>query len=91
MGEDMLRIGLALGIAVVIVLVTAGVVLRVAWEVLDWPLSISPSQAYLSQARVDLYDCPDFTYQEDAQAVYDQETSDPYGLDSPRREKPTRG
>jgi hypothetical protein len=32
-------------------------------------------------AQEDLYDCADFTYQEDAQAVYDQDTSDPYGLD----------
>jgi len=29
----------------------------------------------------DLYDCADFQYQEDAQAVYDQDTSDRYGLD----------
>ena len=29
----------------------------------------------------DVYNCPDFTYQEDAQAVYDQDTSDPNGLD----------
>jgi hypothetical protein len=67
MGEDMLRIGLALGIAVVVVIVAAGMVLRVAWEVIDWPLSsIGPPQAYLSQVRGDLYDCSDFTYQEDA-------------------------
>ena len=32
-------------------------------------------------AQQDLYDCPDFQYQEDAQAVYNQDTSDPYGLD----------
>ena len=32
-------------------------------------------------AQQDLYDCADFQYQEDAQAVYDQDTSDPYGLD----------
>src|SRR5215204_6487918 len=32
-------------------------------------------------AQTDLYDCADFQYQEDAQAVYDQDTSDPYGLD----------
>ncbi len=31
----------------------------------------------------DLYDCGDFSYQEDAQAIYDQDTSDPYGLDGP--------
>jgi hypothetical protein len=34
-------------------------------------------------AQQDLYDCGDFQYQEDAQAVYDQDTSDPYGLDGP--------
>ena len=31
---------------------------------------------------VDL-DCTDFAFQEDAQAVYDQDTSDPHGLDGP--------
>jgi hypothetical protein len=30
----------------------------------------------------DLYDCDDFTYQEDAQRVYDRDPSDPYGLDA---------
>ena len=34
-------------------------------------------------AQTDLYDCADFQYQEDAQAVYDQDTTDPYGLDGP--------
>ena len=34
-------------------------------------------------AQQDLYDCSDFTYQEDAQAVYNRDTSDPYGLDGP--------
>ena len=29
----------------------------------------------------DVYNCSNFTYQEDAQAVYDQDTSDPNGLD----------
>jgi hypothetical protein len=37
-----------------------------------------------AQAQEDLYDCEDFTYQEEAQAVYDQDTSDPYGLDGPQ-------
>src|SRR5215217_5971316 len=32
-------------------------------------------------AQTDRYDCPDFTYQEEAQAVYEQDRSDPYGLD----------
>ena len=31
----------------------------------------------------DLYDCANFQYQEDAQAVYNQDTSDPNGLDGP--------
>jgi hypothetical protein len=31
----------------------------------------------------DLYDCNSFTYQEQAQAVYDADPSDPYGLDGP--------
>jgi hypothetical protein len=30
----------------------------------------------------DLYDCDDFTYQEEAQRVYDRDPSDPYGLDA---------
>jgi hypothetical protein len=34
-----------------------------------------------ASAQEDLYDCPDFEYQEDAQAVYDRDPSDPYGLD----------
>lgn len=29
----------------------------------------------------DVYNCDDFTYQEEAQAVYDADTSDPNGLD----------
>jgi hypothetical protein len=34
-------------------------------------------------------DCADFDYQEDAQAVYDQDTSDPNGLDGPAGERYT--
>jgi hypothetical protein len=34
----------------------------------------------------DPYDCGDFTYQEDAQAVFDQDPSDPSGLDGPQGE-----
>ncbi len=39
--------------------------------------------APVALAQQDLYDCADFSYQEDAQAVYDQDTSDTYGLDGP--------
>jgi hypothetical protein len=34
-----------------------------------------------AQAQEDLYDCEDFTYQEEAQAVFDADPSDPYRLD----------
>jgi hypothetical protein len=42
-------------------------------------LGLSASPAFAQSS--DLYDCPDFTYQEEAQAIYDQDPSDPYGLD----------
>ena len=34
----------------------------------------------------DQFDCADFDTQEEAQAVYDQDTSDPSGLDGPQGE-----
>jgi hypothetical protein len=43
--------------------------------------SLAPALAQ-SPAEGDLYDCGDFTYQEDAQRVYDRDPSDPYGLDA---------
>jgi hypothetical protein len=36
-----------------------------------------------AQETADQFDCEDFQYQEDAQAVYDQDPSDPHGLDGP--------
>ncbi|MEU6352534.1 hypothetical protein ABZ896_24945 [Streptomyces sp. NPDC047072] len=42
-------------------------------------LAVGPL-AGVAHARADL-DCSDFTYQEDAQAVYDRDTSDPNRLD----------
>jgi hypothetical protein len=36
-----------------------------------------------AQEDADQLDCEDFQYQEDAQAVYDQDPSDPHGLDGP--------
>jgi hypothetical protein len=53
----------------------SGFALRVAWESFD-----EPAEAQ-SVAEGDRYDCEDFTYQEEAQRVYDQDPSDPYGLD----------
>ncbi len=48
-----------------------------------WVLcSLAPAGAQSVQEG-DLYDCEDFTYQEEAQRVYDRDTSDPYGLDGP--------
>ena len=36
-----------------------------------------------AQETADQFDCEDFQYQEEAQAVYDQDPSDPHGLDGP--------
>lgn len=41
------------------------------------------ASASASASAADQFDCMDFTYQEEAQAVYDQDTSDPNGLDGP--------
>lgn len=45
-------------------------------------LAISVSLAGPAHAQ-DLLNCGDFTYQEDAQAVFDQDPTDPHGLDGP--------
>jgi hypothetical protein len=56
----------------------SGFMLRLALQdVIEPP---TPAEA---QVQTDLYRCDDFTYQEEAQAVYDQDTSDPHGLDGP--------
>jgi hypothetical protein len=55
------------------VLVVAGVL----WAGL---LSAGPASA---QAVGDLYDCGDFRFQEDAQAVFNAFPGDPFGLDGP--------
>ena len=74
----MLGIWVIRGTVVVLVLV-AGFTARLAYENAVGPdLSITPAEA---QESGDLYDCSDFDTQEEAQAVYDQDTSDPYGLD----------
>jgi len=56
--------------------VVTGFALRSSWEELTHP-------ATAAQAQEDLYDCADFATQEEAQAVYNQDPSDPYGLDGP--------
>jgi hypothetical protein len=60
--------------AVVAFVLIAGMVARI-----DYEQTVNPSKP--AQAQADLYDCGDFTYQEVAQAVFDQNPSDPYGLD----------
>jgi hypothetical protein len=50
--------------------------------------SASASSAASSSARGD-YDCSDFDTQEQAQRVYEQDTSDPSGLDGPPGEEYT--
>jgi hypothetical protein len=57
---------------------TSGFMLRLALQ--DVVSPTTPAQAQ-SPAEGDLYDCGNFTYQEEAQAVFDQDQSDPYGLD----------
>lgn len=67
-----MRAGLTVGAAAFVVLLLAAVVGL-------WPVwKLTPT----AQAQ-DLYNCPDFQFQEDAQAVYNQDRSDPYGLDGP--------
>ena len=63
-----MKTNLTVGIAFVVLLV--GVIAL-------WSVSKLTSTV---QAQ-DLYNCDDFPFQEDAQAVYDQDPSDPYGLD----------
>ena len=60
--------------AVVAFVLLGGVVTRMTYE-----QTVNPSTP--AQAQADLYDCCDFTYQEEAQAVFDQDPTDPYGLD----------
>jgi hypothetical protein len=63
---------------VVVLTFELGFTARVAFEGFGDPTT--PALAY---AQEDPYDCSDFDTQ--AQAVYNQETSDPYGLDGPSR------
>ena len=58
----------------VVFVLVAGMVTRMTYE-----QTVNPSKP--AQAQADLYDCRDFRFQEEAQAVFDQDPSDPYGLD----------
>jgi len=69
-------------LTLVALVLVSGFMLRLALQdVINPP---TPAEAQ-SPTEGDLYDCKpsNFTYQEDAQAVYDRDTSDPYGLDGP--------
>jgi|SRR5215211_2361983 len=65
---------MALRLLVVGFVLTSGFTLWLAWEQQANPTT----PAY---AQTDRYDCEDLTYQEDAQAIYNQDPSDPNGLD----------
>lgn len=67
--------------AVVILVLGAGVGARLTYEKVVAPAPAPDIAAAQAQESSDLYDCSDFDTQEEAQAVYDQDTSDPYGLD----------
>jgi hypothetical protein len=60
-------------VAVVVLVMATGFTARVVYE-----YSINPAYA---QGKQDAYDCESFRTQEEAQAIYDQDPSDPYGLD----------
>ncbi len=63
----------------------------------DWRVVMRPEQIAAFTATEDAadvepapdadLDCSDFDYQEDAQVVYEQDTSDPHGLDGPPGER----
>src|SRR5215213_3242931 len=60
-------------VAVVLLVMATGFTARVVYE-----YAISPAYA---QGQQDSYDCESFRTQEEAQVIYDQDPSDPYGLD----------
>ncbi len=61
---------LAVRVVLVLVVIAGGVGLRMAWEAMP-------------EARAQELNCADFDFQEEAQAVYNQDPSDPEGLDGP--------
>jgi len=63
-------------LALAALVLVSGFMLRLALQDV-----ISPPTPAEAQEQPDLYRCDDFTYQEEAQAVYDQDPSDPHGLD----------
>ena len=67
------RMGTRTFIVCAVLILMVGVVGRITYERV-----VNTTPAY---AQADLYDCSDFTTQEEAQAIFDQDTSDPYGLD----------
>jgi hypothetical protein len=73
----MRRMALRMLVLAALVLVS-GFMLRLALQDVIRPSTPAKAQ---SPAEGDRYDCKDFTYQEEAQAVFDQNPSDPYGLD----------
>ena len=64
-----------LKVAVVVLVLAAVATARITHEQIVH--SSTPAQAQTG----DRYDCGDFRFQEEAQAVYDQDPGDPYGLD----------
>lgn len=66
-------------VAAVLVLVT-GVVGRITYEQMQSP---ALAQSRGPSGADGTYNCEDFDFQEEAQAFYDQDTSDPDGLDGP--------
>jgi hypothetical protein len=64
-----------LRISIVLPVIAAGLVGRANYEQI-----VNTSKPAFAQDR---YDCDDFRTQEEAQAIYDQDPTDPNGLDGP--------
>lgn len=76
MGETTTSRRTMLGVLIVAALILAVFSARMAWE------TMTPAEAQSG----DQFDCADFATQEEAQAEYDTDPSDPSGLDGPQGE-----
>ena len=75
--------GVAFKVAVLCLVLAVAFTVRVGWEYAGAPTPGLGARSAGAQQQEDLYNCSDFATQEEAQAVYDEDPSDPYGLDGP--------
>lgn len=72
---------LALGVALVVLVLSCGFTARAAWELSRSELTQPTVGLDLVQSQTDL-DCADFASQAEAQAEFDKDTTDPNNLDA---------